>query len=598
MRTVLLLLIVSFSVLKCIAQVVCAGVSPSSIVGNYNFTWSDPANGWSSPDFNVVGTSVTGELMLVDDGSIGNSPASGLPLANYGCANLVNSLTGKIAVVYRYDGVTASTICWMSEKAKYAQDAGAIGVVIVNRPGVSEELGNGGGTAASSVTIPVVLISYEDGALFRSEMQNGPVTVFLGNKSGLFTNDIGIVKDSCLISTYSSIPPGLAQNGTDFNFDLGTRVYNYGTIDQATTTVTATVTGPLGTTVFTNTVGPLNVLAGSSIDVLPGATNSFPVFSLASYPEGKYTLKYSVSTGGTDNFPGDNESEFVFYVNDTLLSYSFLDPATLLPKSSAGYRPSTNNSTYSVCMVLDHPNSDELLANGMYFSASTAYGSGVSLTGEEMYVSIQEWNDVFTDLNDANLAFNSLNNINFGYYYYPSDLQGQTVFAPFQSNIQLQSDKRYLACVQTTNTNIYLGHDIKSDYTWNINNYLQAIAPNESDGTYYALGFGGDKISAIGMAVCDLTTNECGIGINETSKEMDIKAYPNPANSILSFDISYTGKVVISAQDISGKNVLTKALLVNNGTIELSIANLESGIYIFNLEFDKGNNSQLRIIKE
>ena len=31
------------------AQVICAGVSPNSIQGNYQFSWADPAGGWGAP---------------------------------------------------------------------------------------------------------------------------------------------------------------------------------------------------------------------------------------------------------------------------------------------------------------------------------------------------------------------------------------------------------------------------------------------------------------------------------------------------------------------------------------------------------------------
>ena len=34
------------------SQVIVAGQSPVSIVGNYDFTWADPAGGdWACPDF-------------------------------------------------------------------------------------------------------------------------------------------------------------------------------------------------------------------------------------------------------------------------------------------------------------------------------------------------------------------------------------------------------------------------------------------------------------------------------------------------------------------------------------------------------------------
>lgn len=598
MKNLLLSICVLLSLSTVHSQVVCAGVSPAAIAGNYSFSWGDPVNGWASPDFNVPGTSVTGDLMLVDDGSVGNSPASGLPLANYGCATLVNSLAGKIAVVYRYDGVTASTICWMSDKAKYAQDAGAIAVVLVNRPGANENLGNGGGTAAPTVTIPVVLISFDDGAALRAELQNGPVTMFLGNKTGVFGDDIGIVGDSSLISKFSSLPPGIAQNGSTFNFELGTRVYNYGTNNQSTITVTATVTNPLGATVYTNSVGPLSLLSGASIDIYPGAINAFPPFSLSSYPLGKYTLNYSVSTGGIDGYPGDNQSESVFYVKDDLISYSRLDTLTQLPVASAGYRPSTNNSTFSTCLVVDHPNASNLNAEGMYFSASTAYASGISLNGEEFIIHLYEWNDAFTDLNDANLAFASLFEVTYGYYYYTSDAQNEMVYGSFLNPIQLTDNQRYLACVQTTNTNVYLGHDIKTDYTWNIGYYLQPLTPNESDGTYYAIGFGEDKMPAIGLGVCDRTLHtECNLGLDEKSI-LSGKAFPNPTNDLVTISLSLEGAFDLIVTDITGKIVLRNNSMHTNNGASINISSLEAGIYIFTVSHENGTSAQFNIVKE
>lgn len=597
MKSISLLFSLFISITTAFTQVVCAGVSPASIAGNYNFSWSDPANGWSSPDFNVPGTSITGELMLVNDGSVGNSPASGLPLANYGCATLVNSIAGKIAVVYRYDGVTASTICWMSDKAKFAQDAGAIAVVVINRPGANEDLGNGGGTAAGTVTIPVAMISYNDGAILRAEMLNGPVNMFLGNKTGLFADDIGVVGDSCLISKYSSLTPGIAQNGADFNFDLGTRIYNYGTNNQTAVTLTATIINPSGATVYSNSVGPLTIPTGGSTDVFPGTSLTLPQFSLSSYPIGKYTLTYSVSTGGSDGYPGDNQSESVFYIKDNLISYSKLDPTTQLPVSSAGYRPSTNNSTYSTCIVINHPNASNLLAEGIYFSAATAYGSGIVLTGEEMALNLYAWNDVFTDLNDVNLAFNALTTVGYAYYYFPSDLQNQTVYGAFVSPVQLSDNQRYLACVQTVNTNVYLGHDVKTDYTWNTAHYLQPLAPNESDGSYFALGFGEDKMPAMALEVCDWIQNpQCVEGINE-STILEGKAYPNPTNDVVTISFPASGKGTFEISDISGKNVRTSNFQLTEGKVQVDLSELENGLYLFHVYFEDGKISQFSVAK-
>lgn len=594
MKKILLLLSLFSVTLNAHSQVVCAGVSPASIAGNYEFSWGEPANTWASPDFNIPGTYVTGELMLVDDGSVGNSPASGLPLANYGCAPLINDLTGKIAVVYRYDGVTASTICWMSDKALIAQNAGAIAVVIVNRPGANGDLSTGGGTAAPNVTIPVVLIDFNDGAALRTEMGNGPVTMFLGNKTGLYANDIGVTKETKLIPKSYGVISQLAQNGTEFNFEVGTRVYNYGNNDQTNITVTANVNGPGGSSIYNETVGPLSILSGDSIDVFPGETNSFPLFSISSYPQGTYTLTYSVSVGVTDEYDGDNATSSTFIVNDSIFSYSKLDAITHWPVASNGYRPSVSNSTYSTCMVLSDPNASRLGVQGIYFSASTGYGSGLVLTGEEMILNLYQWEDVFVDLNDASLAFDNLTSVAFGYYNYLSDLQGQTVYGEFNTPVGLLDNQRYLACIQTVNTGIYLGHDQKTNYSFNESYYLQPLFPNESDGSYYASGFGADIPSAMGLKIC--TASDCLLGINE-NEEIQGKVYPNPSNDKITISINSndSGKLVVT--DLSGKVVLEQKATFENGQTNTNISSLENGMYILTITLENGKAIQFQIVK-
>jgi hypothetical protein len=587
--TVFVLLISKFAY----NQIVCAGVSPSTIAGNYSFSWGEPINTWGSPDFNIPGTSISGELMLVDDGSTGNSPASGLPLAYYGCGNLVNDLNGKIAVVYRYDGVTASTICWMSEKAQYAQSAGAIGVLIVNRPGANEDLSTGGGTAAPNVTIPVVLLNYYDGELLLEEMQNGPVTMFIGNKTGLYANDLSLNNNNGLISKSYGVASQLAQNATEFNFELGTRIYNYGNTDQADVFVTANVNGPGGTSVFTDVVGPLSILSGDSLDIHPDSTHSFLPFSLASYPTGTYHLSYSVSMGTADEYPGDNSTSTSFFINDSIISSSRLDPLTQLPIGPNFIRPSANTSTYATCLSVDNANASRIGVQGLYFSASTAYGSGISLNGEEMSISIYRWEDAFADLNDVNLAFNSLNLISYGYYYYPEDLQGQVVYAPFPNPVVLEDDQRFLACVQTTNTGVYFGHDTKTNYTWNENYYLQPLFPIENDGTYFAGGFGPESVPALAIKIF----NAADLGINEETV-VNGSAYPNPAVDVVTVALDADGVATVNVTDLSGRTVQSTTVTIVNGKASLNIAALNSGAYLFKVVLEDGKTAQFNVVKK
>jgi len=579
-------------------QVVCSGVSPASIAGNYSFSWGTPANTWGSPDFNIPGTYVQDTLMLVDDGSIGNSIISGVPLANYGCGTLINNLSGKIAVVYRYDGGTASTICYMSEKALIAQNAGAIAVLIVNRPSAGADIGTGGLTVAPSVTIPVVLMNFNDGEILRAEMQNGPVTMFLGNKTGLFANDLALRTEAALIPKKGFFPALLAQNETEFNFDLGARIYNPGNLPQGNISLRATVTNPAGNLVYDNSVSAMYIDINDSIDVAPGENFTLADFSLSTYPVGTYTLTYTASmmdlnmTNIVDEYASDNSISYSFTISDSIYSAAKVDTANGLPNAKIFYRPSTNNQTYSICSVISDPNASRLAVEGLYFAAvkGTAVPGDSLLTGEEISVYLYKWEDVFVDLNDPNFGFGTLTEVAQAYYYYPSELGYETVFAPFNEPIVLTDNDRYLACVQTVNTNVYFGHD-NTNYTWNTDYYLQPICPNENDGTYYTNGFGLDIPNALGIKVMEPVTSA-----NELTN-VKILAYPNPAMNSITIALKASGKIALTVTDISGKIVLNSTELLFNEKAEIDISTLESGVYLLKIRTNDGQTSQINVVK-
>lgn len=590
MKKLLLIITVIGSAFMAQSQVICAVQSPLGIAGNYEFTWADPAGAdWATPDFLIPGTFIEDTLMMVNDGTPGIN-AQGNPIAEEGCSPLLNDLTGKIAVIYR-------NTCEFGAKAKNAQDAGAIGVIIINRePGV---IAMGGGAQGINVTIPVAFVSDATGALMVNAMSTGYVVVFLGNKTGLFQDDAGVTKGTSLISKTYGVPSQLAQNGSEFNFEVGTRVYNYGIQDQMNVLITANIDGPSGSPVYNSTVGPVTILSGDSIDVYPGDTYSFPQFSLATYPAGRYTLTYTVNLGTPDEYDADNTMTSDFVVNDTIMSYAQISPVTGLPTADNGYRPSANNNSFSTCMVIDNPNASRIGITGVYFSASTSASSGVALTGEEISLNLFRWEDVFTDLNDANLAFNSLNSIAFGYFYYPNDsltaagLQSKTVYGAFNTPVVLADNQRYLACAQTVNLGVYLGHDTKTDYTWNVDTYLQPISPNESDGTYYAVGFGSDVPSAMGVRIFPAAE----LGINESSTIEGV-VYPNPASDLVTISMKTEGNAKLIVTDVTGKIALQSSLSLVNGKSEVNISSLEAGVYFFNVTLENGKSSQFNVVKK
>lgn len=579
-----LLLIISAVVLSATtyAQVIAAGISPQSIVANYTHTWADPAGGWGTPDFNIPNTYVQDTLMVVDDGSTGTN-AQGNPISAEGCNPLINNLTGKIAVCFR-------NTCEFGAKALNAQNAGAVGVIVINRePTV---IAMGAGASGANVTIPVVMLTLADGLSLIAEMANGPVVMFLGNKTGLFPNDGGISAGAALLPRQALIPSQLAQNGTEYNFDLGARVYNYGNLAQTNMTLTATITNPSGATVYNNQASGISLAPGDSIDVDPTQVNNLPNFSLASYQEGTYTLTYTLGLSDGDDYDADNILTTTFTVTDSLYGFAQADPTTGSPTGGNYYRPSNNNQTFSTCQVIDNANASRIQANGLWFSATTAAASGVILTGEEMAVYLYKWEDVFADLNDANLAFNTLTEVASGYYYYPDDLQGQTVYGAFANPAALENNQRYLACVQTVNLNLYLGHENSTNLTWNEDYYLQPMTPNESDGTYYPGGFGADLPSSMAVAISD---NE--VSISELNTVAG-KAFPNPANDIVTVAIEGEGTAQLTVTDVAGKVAMATTLNLAAGQDNVNINTLQSGLYIFNVTLENGKTAQFNVVKK
>jgi Zn-dependent metalloprotease len=134
--------------------------SPASIAG----TCAAGAASFGPP---LTGTGTTGNAAIFDDGVAD-------PSTTNGCTPAVSSLAGKIAIVDR--GVCAFTI-----KVKNAQNAGAIGVVVVNS--ANSVAGMGGGDA--TITIPSLLIALGNGTTIKNALGAGnTVSLTLKTKGG------------------------------------------------------------------------------------------------------------------------------------------------------------------------------------------------------------------------------------------------------------------------------------------------------------------------------------------------------------------------------------------------------------------------------
>lgn len=142
--------------------------SPAALAGGYNTSFA----GFGPSLSNI---SVTGDLALVA-GNVGTS--------TQGCGTLTNAATvaGKIAVVDRGG-------CTFVEKTLNAQNAGAIGVIVVNNTGGNPTpLGGNDPT----ITIPAVMVSQANGTSIKNALSSFVVNGTLSNPGSANSKDSGL----------------------------------------------------------------------------------------------------------------------------------------------------------------------------------------------------------------------------------------------------------------------------------------------------------------------------------------------------------------------------------------------------------------------
>src|SRR5690606_28978345 len=142
--------------------------SGGTLLGDVTAATPSTAAGADGPG-NITGPStipVTANLALVNDSSA--APTEGCnPLTN------ARDLAGKIAVVLRGN-------CNFTQKIQNAQDAGAVGVIVVNHNNPTNDPAyvqyvNMYGVTNPAFTIPSIFINNADGIQLINALQNGDV---------------------------------------------------------------------------------------------------------------------------------------------------------------------------------------------------------------------------------------------------------------------------------------------------------------------------------------------------------------------------------------------------------------------------------------
>lgn len=573
MKKLLLLFSVALVTVSLQAQVICFVQTPANLAGNYDFTWADPGGGdWSTPDLTDPANAITDTLMFVDDGTAEDS---------LGCNPLINDLTGKIAVIYRGS-------CEFGAKSLNAQNAGAVGVVIINNiAGAPIEMG--GGAVGTSVTIPVVMITDIAGAALKSAINAGTVTMFIGSKQGFYGDDIGFQVSDVIMPRASAVPRTLAMDASEWSVELGAWLTNYGSNNQSSVTLSADIMYN-GSSVYSQTSTPVSLNSDTFVFV------SLPTFSQASYGKGLYEIQYTANISGTDEFPDDNTFSTNFLIGDSIFAYAPISDTSLLPITTASYRPSGNNGEFSACIHFRDPHASRMEAMGL--SVTAVKGAGGDMTSEYLEVRAWQWDDQFTGIFDSTIVMSNLTEVAMGSYTYFGNDGDKRIYIPFDAKLSLMDNQRYVFCLTTYTADVYLGYNTEVDYAQTMNTYEQPVSivhNPQSTGTnkWFWAGFGTEVTPSIGAVMHVIT------GVDPNRKlEGDISAYPNPTSGLITIPYEkLEGDAVLEIMDLTGRKVNGQQLhLDGSGQIRVDITDVSAGTYVFNLSLEDGTHRSFKVV--
>jgi para-nitrobenzyl esterase len=86
-----------------------------------------------------------------------------------------------------------------------------------------------------------------------------------------------------------------------------------------------------------------------------------------------------------------------------------------------------------------------------------------------------------------------------------------------------------------------------------------------------------------------------GVGVNNVLAQNDVKLYPNPAKEMVTVDIAFGSKNVITLMDLSGKIIET--IQSNKASINLNLNHLQTGIYFVNIYNENGSITKKLIVE-
>src|SRR5690554_413409 len=559
------------------SQVILNGISPASIAGTYEITYNNATSSgsWNGIDIELPANSIQDTLVKF-------LPADA-------CASSTNAadVDGHIAVVYRGG-------CEFGLKVANAEAAGAIAVIVINNaPG--ELINMGAGDNGGTTTIPSVMVSDIDGAELVAAMDDGPVVVFIGDKNGKYENDVGMKISSILRPKYSAIPSAIANNSTEFKFDVGAKVFTFGSEDQTGIKLQAIVKYE-GDVIYDHTSDPVDILPGDS------AIINLPEFAPGTLDEGSYTMRYILTSDETDEYPSDNEFESDFVISDYTLTYASYVDSLNRTNSTGGSRPIDQQGNpiahFSSCIHFKDENASRLAPKSISFAASKSVDAAdTSFFGESVLISVYEYNDNFARYTDAGFKnpIENYNELMLGEFEYTTEYNGDFITAEFAENeiVGLYDNQRYMFCVTTFNEGIFFGTDNKRDYTINREHYGQPVFITEAGtGKYNPNGFGAGTVPTLMVTFMDAAQ----VNLKNEKLALNMNAYPSPASDLLNVDFKQNEVNKVELVNMMGQTVVAQNVSHNAETTTLDVAGVENGVYIVKVYLTNNMTHTMQVV--
>jgi len=563
------------------AQIIFQVEEPAPIAGFYDFEAA--TTGWGLAS--LSGVYVLDTVKVYNDGVSTGVNAQGNPVSANACnAAPAESLTGKIALVFRGDGTANANngACEFGVKALNAQNAGAIAVIIVDREPVP--IAPGAGASGAMVTIPVIQVSLATGqSILNSIIGGDDVIAFIGDKTGLFDNDLSVFDNTSFRADFGAFPLALAQDASELAVPVGAWVYNYGALDQTGATLTATVDH--GTEVYNQVSAPFALDAGDSTYI------SFPDFSMATYTTGEYVINYDLALTVADEAAVDNVVTNNFFLTDSTYSYARLDGTGDIAKDGF-YRanPTPTLGEVQNCILFRDPNASRLRTDGLWYGGITvgvADTNTINIEDQLLEAYIFEWNDAWTSTGDA--TFTTLNSVAQGDVAFTSGMEEQTVFIPFDDMFQFEDNQNYLACIASYTNEIYHAMDTKSIYDFN-------IAENPIPRFPIKTGPDAANFNPNGFGIASSIVINVGTDLNVAETSLESTAYPNPSKDVVTVKVNASGKGTLKVTDMAGRTVSTQEITVEGGKFATNVAGMNAGSYVFNIDFANGTATHFNVV--